>query len=293
MEDQKRYKNNFYFVIRNRITVTDIENLKKDYHFRGHDADFSVGRRQKLRYAVKCLSVFLTQINSGGPEPIDYLKYAKSDLACKSDQGPINALSNAKRSVHLLIDTFLRMWSLDKLYSKSKFPEKLKLLSDLNALPVRMADMLNHKRNIIEHDYKSVTDKEAFDFVDVAEMLLLICQPYFRGAVVGAYVGIDDDNRCFEWCLKTRQNEVQVFEIKCDEFIETDFGRVHYNISENNERVLLSTVKVNKNNFDEWAPFLDLFMYLTKYENIRLMPVDKRGHGMFLMKYSHFVTSSE
>jgi hypothetical protein len=149
-----------------------------------------------LRYALVNFSVSLTQINPKGPEPFEYIEYAKSNLASCNEQGYIDALGHAKRAVHLIIETFLRVWGLDTIYGRAKFPDKLKIMQEMGAFPIRMIEQLNKKRNLVEHEYVSVKHQEAADFVDIADMFLLLSYPLIKHAVVGAYVGLENDDKC-------------------------------------------------------------------------------------------------
>ena len=148
-----------------------LDQLSQEYLLRGQDCYFSRGRRSDLRYAIGSSSAYLTQLNPKGPEPFEYLEYAKCDLASENAHGYIDALGHAKRAVHLTMDALLKVWGLDTAYSKVKFPEKLKVMQEMNAFPTRMIGHLNQKRNLVEHEYESVEHQDAAAFVDIAEML--------------------------------------------------------------------------------------------------------------------------
>jgi hypothetical protein len=262
--------------------MPDLNILKSAYLLRGHNANFAIGRRSNLRYALKSGSVSVTKINLDGPEPLEYLDYAKADLSCNTPQGPINALGNAKQAIHLVMDTFFTIWSLDKIYSKSSFPNKLKLMQELDAFPVRMIDALNRTRNIIEHDFKTIKHEDSANFVDITEMFLIIAYSYFKNPIVSAYVGVNGDQRCLEWQLDRDNYEIRVFSVNCTSFIDTELGRIYYNIEQNDKRSLLSTVEIRRNNFEEWLPYLDLFIYYTKYLTLILPDEGNRGPGIHL-----------
>ena len=57
-------------------------------------------------------------------EPLDYIHFSKSDLLSQDLRGAINALNNAKRAIHLLIDCFLEVIGIFSLYRKDNFPKK-------------------------------------------------------------------------------------------------------------------------------------------------------------------------
>jgi hypothetical protein len=133
----------------------DIESLRDTYFIRGYDPDFATGRRSHLVYALPSLRLSYTHLNRGGPEPLTYLEYARRDIGDGTQQGAINALGNAKRAVHLVIDALLGAYSLGD-WANAPFPVRAELLRDLGALPTRMVSRLNSARNLMEHDYAFV-----------------------------------------------------------------------------------------------------------------------------------------
>jgi len=93
----------------------NIEEILSNYIIKGVDPYFSQGHRSNLRYAAKeYLYAVLMEINPKGIDPLDYLYFAKADLLTKDLRGAINALGNAKRAIHLLIDSFLELFGLKK-----------------------------------------------------------------------------------------------------------------------------------------------------------------------------------
>jgi len=78
-----------------------------DCILRDVDPYFAQGYRKNLRYVTKdyafaCLMEFAPE----KIEPLDYIHFSKSDLLSQDLRGAINALNNAKRAIHLLIDCF-------------------------------------------------------------------------------------------------------------------------------------------------------------------------------------------
>lgn len=263
-----------------------LDKLSRNYLLRDQDPYFSSGRRSILRYAFVSSSAGLTQINQNGPEPFEYIEYAKSNLASCNEHGDIDALGHAKRAVHLIIDAFLKVWGLDTAYSKTKFPEKLKIMQEMGAFPIRMIEHLNKKRNLVEHEYISVKHQEAADFVDIADMFLLLSYPLIKNAVIGTYIGLDNDDKYIEWKIAFPKKEIHVSIVNCEKFIETSIGSVHYEISEENTRTIQSVVPIKQDNFKEWISFLDLFVYCTKRSAVMLPAPDSRGHGFFIISHS-------
>lgn len=263
--------------------MTTFNNLKDGgYLFRGYTLGFAEGRRESLRYARESGFGFYTRLNQNGPEPFEYLGYAKSDLNSKHAQGAINSLCNAKRAMHLIIDTLIEVWGLRKAYAKANFPTKLEIMKTLDAFPVRLLDNLNKKRNLVEHDYISIETDEAKDFIEVTEMFLMLAFPFLKHATISAFVGIEHDERCLEWAIDTYNCQIVVYEITCNTFIETPVGQVYYDISiDKMDRKLVQIVNIAKSNQDSWLPQLDLFVYLTK-RNAHFLPQhDGRGDGLY------------
>lgn len=101
--------------------MIDISTLRDGYLLRDTDPSFAVGHRANLVYAVESLSAGLNKVNSRGPDPLDYLEYAKRDLTTPDTRGAINALGNAKRAIHLSIDALLKLWGLTD-FARANFP---------------------------------------------------------------------------------------------------------------------------------------------------------------------------
>lgn len=248
-----------------------VDRLKDTYLFQDIVPDFALGRRQHLRYALGNQYACLAVLNPEGPEPLEYLEYAKLDVSHGDLRGAINALGHAKRAVHLTVESFLKILGL-KTYTKAKFPEKLEILQALNAFPTRMIGILNRERNLVEHEYVNIGIEEAANFVDIAEMFLLLAYPYLKRTVVGAYVGLEGDERCLEWSLDLEKGEINIYQVASTQFIESPLlGKVHYNMPclDEDARMLTNVVSITKSNTEEWLPYLDLFVYGTKRAAIR------------------------
>jgi hypothetical protein len=269
-------------------TVSDLrenimENFKTlavDYLLRGQDPYFSTGRRSNLRFAVLSETAYLTKLNPKGPEPFEYLDYAKSDLASGSAHGYIDALGHAKRAVHLAMDGLLRVWGLDVAYGRANFPAKLELMNELAAFPTRLIGNLNAMRNLVEHEYETVGQKEAADFIDIAEMFLLLAFPFLKKAVISVYAGIDGDQLCWEWRIDHKKKELNILQVHSEEFIDTAIGRVYYHMNNKCERSPKLVVPIKRDNCKEWLPFLDLLVYYTKQLAVKLPSSDSKSLGL-------------
>lgn len=103
--------------------------------------------------------------------PFEYLEFARQDLDAGEDiRNIINAVGNAKRALHLQVETICTGYGYK---SKSRdFPPKLNFLRDIGIVAPKVLEKLNKIRNRIEHDYYSPTIDEANDFIDVVELFL-------------------------------------------------------------------------------------------------------------------------
>jgi hypothetical protein len=234
------------------------------------DPGFAVGRRAKLLYAVPSMRASFPKVNRKGPDPKDYLDFARKDLAQRSSSGAINAVANAKRAIHLSIESFLQVYCLQKVVVRKPFPVVLELLSELGAFPVRLVNSLNRRRNLIEHEYEQPSHEEAHDLVEIAELFVTLAYRFFRHAVVGVYVGSKHSEVCREWLLHPARSQVQVFEIASTDMIPTPGGVVHYNVNHEMPRALVETIPLDAEHKHDWLPILDLFVYCTKSEAFQL-----------------------
>jgi hypothetical protein len=263
--------------------------LAVDYLLRGQDPYFSTGRRSNLRFALLSQSAYLTELNPKGPEPFEYLDYAKSDLVLGSAHGYIDALGHAKRAIHLTMDGLLRVWGLEVAYCRAKFPAKLELMNELSAFPTRLIGNLNARRNLVEHEYETIEQKEAADFIDIAEMFLLLAFPFLKKAVTGVYAGIDGDDLCWEWTIDHKKKEFSIMQVHSEEFFDTAIGRVHYHMNDKCKRSPQLVIPIKRDNCKEWLPFLDLLVFYTKRLAVKLPPSDSKSNGLIRESITYFL----
>jgi len=244
--------------------MPNIEKLSSGYAIREVDIDFSIGKRYFFRYATPSKYLVFSSLNENGPEPLDYIAYAKADISLKNQRGRINALGHAKRAIHLVIDQLLYAFAISKAYRRSNFPSKLALLKEIDAFPIRILDQLNRTRNLIEHKYKDISEEEVVNFTEVAEMFILLTYPYFKNIVKAAYIGVDRDDRCLE-CEASQKKEILIIqEVQAPLYFNSPQGRVYYNIEHEHKRIPLEEIKLTKANASRWLPYINLFMYCTK-----------------------------
>jgi hypothetical protein len=243
-----------------------IDTLKNDYILSDYNPMLSIGVRQHLRYISRSSAyVSLMEINPKGYDPEAYLQFAKNDILEKGDRSAINAIGNAKRSVHLLIDSFFELLGLKEIYKRARFPEKIDVIQQLEAFPTRLINNLNKTRNEVEHDYNKISIKRVKDFVEVAELFYLLCTPFLKRIISYVHVGFVNDDRDIMWLLNPFLSQVSIHECKNSSFIDTAKGKVFYNFSENPSDInLVQEIKMNKKNIKEWMPILNALIFITK-----------------------------
>lgn len=120
-----------------------------------------------LQYPVDSLE-FSTEIT-----PSQYLEYARKDLQDVGDaRSIINAVSNAKRALHLQVDTIANGYGYQKLKRNSKFPAKLEFLGEIGIATPSIIFKLNALRNKVEHEYAVPDLEQIKDYCDVVELFL-------------------------------------------------------------------------------------------------------------------------
>ena len=263
------------------VCMTDdsqvVGTLAEVYHIRGYSPGFERGFRQDLTYVVPSAKAGLPKINPQGPDPREYVEFAKDDLARGGASGAINALSNAKRAVHLSIERLLQLHCLNRYATKAGFPGLLRLFDELEAFPTRMVASLNKRRNVVEHEYASVGEDEARDFVEISDLFVRLCYRYFRSAVVGVYVGRVTSEACHEWRLNPIAYAVDVFDVQAATKVMTQHGPVHYNISRNTPRRLIEQIPITLARKSDWVPIVALWLYCTNEAAYRLKQLGTPG----------------
>ena len=244
--------------------------LTHNYFLPDYDPAFAKGRRSDLLYAVKNTVVQLAKVNPRGPEPIEYINFAKADLAAGGARGPINALGNAKRAVHLSIETFLRVYSLKKVSARRPFPQVVEILDTLGVFPTRLVRSLNQRRNLMEHEYEHPAATDVLAFLEVAELFVTLSYIYFRQAVVGVYLGRQKTNKCEQHLLDHASNSLKIFEVEAPAMINTPNGAIHYNIGKDDPRTERESIAIERGNQDDWISSIDLFVYCTRREFFEL-----------------------
>ncbi len=132
-------------------------------NFDDFDPDFSTGW-DKVSYPVETT-------------PRLYLDFAIEDLESgepkKTSRVFVNALSNAKRALHLQVETIAKAFGFTS--SKKGFPnfhDYLSFCQKCGIVTPRILKKLNTVRNAVEHEYYIPSESETEDFIDVVELFL-------------------------------------------------------------------------------------------------------------------------
>ncbi|MEH6577700.1 MAG: hypothetical protein V7731_11555 [Amphritea sp.] len=109
-----------------------------------------------------------------GPMPSSYLEFARKDLSDEDlTRSWVNAVSNAKRALHLQVEQICLVFGSEVLSKKStRFPPKLDYLQKCGIVSPAILSKLNRIRNKVEHDYYFPTLEEAEDYVDIIELFI-------------------------------------------------------------------------------------------------------------------------
>lgn len=98
----------------------------------------------------------------------DYLEFATRDLADGQDERRvINAVSNAKRALHLCVDYLVKSLGGYSGACKptSSFPQKINFCRRCGIASPRIVEKINHLRNKLEHEYYVPNQSEAGGFL--------------------------------------------------------------------------------------------------------------------------------
>lgn len=111
----------------------------------------------------------------------DYLKFAEHDLNDgQTHRHLINAVSNAKRALHMEVETLSNAYGVTAALKKySSFPQRLSFLSNAGffAKP-RLLAKLNKLRNVVEHEYYVPKLEDAENFVDIVDLFVNAMQKH-------------------------------------------------------------------------------------------------------------------
>jgi hypothetical protein len=250
-----------------------IEQLEKQYILRNKDPFLNSPPRENIRY-ISSDNYYLSMlnINPKGIEPREYIQYAKADLMSKDTRGAINAIGNAKRAVHLLIDSLLEISGLALNFSNKKFPKKLDIIEKSEFFPTILINALNQERNIIEHEYQRTSFEDAQKFVAVAEMLQMLCYPILKRFVHGVHIGIDGDDRDLFLLVNNNSGKLDLFACNNAEHLETEIGKIYYHFPDEKKSQIIKKYELKSDNVNEWITYFNTLVYVTMFNLIPANP---------------------
>lgn len=143
----------------------------------------------------------------------------------------------------MTIEKILEIFGLNEAYGSKNFPKKLEIIKELEIFPTNIISLLNKKRNDVEHKYIAVNRDEVENYIEVAEFLLLASSPFLHNAVIGAKLGLENDNLCYEWKLEPESSELLQYVVKHNKYIDTDIGSIYYNFLQDQPKKLVKKLK--------------------------------------------------
>ena len=120
-------------------------------------------------------------------KPIQYLEFAKLDIELNSLRGYINAITNSKRAIDCICDSFfsvigcnnitINTESVDLFLNEfgtkdTSIAKNLNLIRSYNLAPVIIVSQIRNLRNIVEHEYKKINYKQSINAIETAELFL-------------------------------------------------------------------------------------------------------------------------
>ncbi len=248
----------------------EIFDILEDVYYTRTRAGFAAPPRHQFVYCFRSVRASFSRVNPNGPDPREYVEFARDAVRRGGASACIDALSHAKRAIHLAVQSFLQLHCLTRVANKLNFPRQLELIDEIEAFPTRLMAILNRRRNEAEHEYSSVPEKEAREYVEMAELFVTMCYRYIAGAVVGVYAGKVNDERCFEYRIDPVGYTLEVRHVEAPNRIGTAIGTMHYNMTRSASRVTVANVPLDLAHKAEWLPGVNLLVYATRESAFRL-----------------------
>ncbi|MEH6357450.1 MAG: hypothetical protein V7745_00565 [Pseudomonadales bacterium] len=107
--------------------------------------------------------------------PQTYLNYAIDDIENeKTSRTLVNSFSNAKRALHLQVETLANAFGFKAATNKKRpnFHDYIAYCKNCGVVTPRILKKLNKVRNAVEHEYYTPNESETEDFIDVVELFL-------------------------------------------------------------------------------------------------------------------------
>jgi hypothetical protein len=209
----------------------------------------------------------------------DYLTFAKGDLSAGTRQGAVNAMGNAKRSLHLMIDTLLQNFGLLAHNQRLSFPGKLALMDDVGLISLNVFRKLNVERNMMEHDYRSPDPERVQDFVDVCNLLLLAIERLGQDITYKLFVGVRDSGEHRYLVLEPTIGRLDFFALDSPLVSRTKVSGIDFEYvstaarTDEGERVVQSigelaeSIELRSNNKADWIPMLKTLVELSNSQS--------------------------
>ena len=125
--------------------------------------------------------------------PRHYVRFAQADLVDGTQRGNLNAIHNAKRAIDCQMDQIL--WNLGLSEASANSPRKFEILLSVEASAPELLGKLIRQRNLLEHEYRSASDREARDAVDIADLYVKATDRLGRERADGVYVWLAKQQR--------------------------------------------------------------------------------------------------
>ncbi len=157
-------------------------------------------------------------IRPADPDPRKYLEFAHEDIS--DGDGPrhrVNALANAKRALHLHVETFCDALGFERWTEKPKRPDfsvRVRFLAECGIATPRIVAKLNKFRNAVEHEYSVPSREETLDYVELVDLYLRASESLVRSFPHIREIKPEVDNAVY--CLRTAVGSGVVDVYKCE-----------------------------------------------------------------------------
>jgi hypothetical protein len=110
-----------------------------------------------------------------------YLDFAEDDLADGgSERNLVNALTNAKRALHLRMEDVCLGFGFASNGGTRSFPRMVEYISSIGVTAPRILNRLNALRNQVEHEYLIPNRSEVETFIDVTSLFVASTQRWIN-----------------------------------------------------------------------------------------------------------------
>ncbi len=223
----------------------------------------------------------------------DYVEFALADLDEGSARGLVNAFGNAKRALHLAIDTLLHQYGLFEHFKRANFPRKLKLLDEVGALPITVMRNLNVERNAVEHEYTTPSEARVKEAVDVARLLLLATEKLVESTPHEAVVGWKNPKRHLVLRIEPFRGAIDLYTLRARgqyrriEGVSCFTGNLRNFRGDLNAKVTIPrkpwrTIKLDRGGMPEWRPIISEFLRIQRRASTSRCHLD-RDQGIATM----------